>query len=212
MSNAICGGAGLKVKKLLPQASKELTYFPSPYWEGGGIVNIDSIAHPNDTSRPNFFKVANDQDDRLVVITQWVSLHKIISDGLFAIRYEHPWEAMTHTNTRFTSNTLLVLRYSWQRHDELHNKLFHNNPRLELASYQFQHPPVTIPPAYTHSIYLDMLKAQITPGISYDEVFFLLGPPDTFSLRDNKMTWIYETNPINGYAIYFKDEYVYKSY
>ncbi len=206
MSNSICGGAGLKIEKLFTQASKEYSYLATPYWEGGGLVIIDSIAHPNDTSGPPFFRVANDQDDRFVVIRQWVSLRHISSNGLYTIRYEHPWENMTETNIRFTSNTLLLLKLSAQQNDELYNSLFKGNPQLELASYQFRNPPISMWPKYRQSRNLKVLKTKIRPGTSYEKVFYLLGPPDKFLKGDNEMRWVYETSPV--YVIDFQGKHV----
>ena len=138
---------------------------------------------------------------------------------LYRLSYVHPWADSPRDPNKpfFQSNVLTVTCVSWQRHDQLHMILL-KNPELALASYKFRNPPAAREMAKQRRSVPKILDEAIEEGAPYDKVLFLLGSPDILAnaTEGRRRTfgwdqeWFYETNPVGGYTVMFKNGCVVK--
>jgi len=154
----------------------------------------------------------------------WISLgsHFDFSrPGLYRLSYAHPWADSPKDPNKpfFQSNVLTVTCVSLQRHDQLSMMLL-KNPELALASYKFKNPPVARETAKQRRAVAKILDEAIEEGAPYDKVLFLLGSPGILAntTEGRRKTfgwdqeWFYETNPVGGYAVMFKNGCVFKKF
>ena len=90
---------------------------------------------------------------------------------------------------------------------------------LALVSYQFKNQPRSLElPKYGRDKLLQNLDKAIVAGMRQDAVLFLLGSPDSIRqpppseqrmLSFNEQ-WSYETSPVRGYNVNFRDGRVVK--
>jgi hypothetical protein len=133
--------------------------------------------------------------------------------GIYHISYVHPWaEPEEDPNSLlFRSNTLTIMRVTEQRGNQLY-EILQQNPELALASYEFKNPPVIEMPKHRRSV-PKIIDEAIKIGVGMDEVLLLLGSPDIaghMSANWQKIygyddEWFYETSPVGGYYIDFKN-------
>ena len=204
MSEQITGGVGLKVKKVFPYDDAEIKVNGEQvpeFDENGKLITISSSLRPGSIGYYDFF---NGRDGRTVLFQQrvWLQDRFPSEEGLYAVTYEHPWEELEGTNVRFHSNTLLVSVTSSQRMDGVYS-LVKDNPELELARYQMMHPTNSEFAKYRRP--LKFLDNHIHVGMDYDEVLFLMGPPDSPGLDKDNWRWGYDTSPVGGFWIIFKN-------
>lgn len=140
--------------------------------------------------------------------------------GLYRLSYVHPWADSPADPNRpvFLSDVLTIACVSWQRCDQLHMMLS-KNPELALASYKFKHPPDAREIPEQRRSVAKIVDEAIEKGAPYDKVLWLLGSPDiiahatagerkTFGWWDQR--WHYETSPVGGYGVMFKNGRVVK--
>jgi hypothetical protein len=202
MGEEISYGAGLKIKKIFPpdeNKTKESDRESST--DRGKII---TIASKPISEMYTYYDVFDDKESRKVMFQQQVCLQDRFpsEEGLYVVSYEHPWENIKGGNMQFVSNQLLVNKGSWQRHHEISN-LFKNNPKRELASYQMTH--LTVSENADYGRPLEYFNDFIQAGMSYDEILYLMGSPDSFHVLDNEMHWSYEASPVGGLVIDFVD-------
>lgn len=129
--------------------------------------------------------------------------------GVYQISYEHPWASPEEdpNGILYSSNKLTVIPYNEKRSKQFRN-ILHNNPELEMVSYQFRNPPPKEPPGYNEYLYNPKLQEAIQ-NIQQDFVLYLLGSPDYIWIPKKKdgfdQEWHYTTSPVGGYNICFND-------
>jgi hypothetical protein len=150
----------------------------------------------------------------------WVNLgmHLDFSKpGIYHISYQDPAHipSTNPNDPTYTSSTLVIACVTWKRYDQLHQML-QQNQALAFASYQFKNPPCVEYPKCRRSAYLNKIEQAIKAGTRQDEVLLLLGSPDSVSyasLGVRKLDgwnekWSYETSPVGGFSVCFKDRRV----
>ena len=150
----------------------------------------------------------------------WVNLgmHLDFSKpGIYHISYQNPAHipSTNRNDPTDTTNTLVIACVTRKRYDQLHQML-QQNQALAFASYQFKNPPCVECPKYRRSAYLNKIQPAIKAGTRQDEVLLLLGSPDSIShaspgvrkLDGWNEQWSYETSPVGGFLVCFKDRCV----
>ncbi|HUT29864.1 MAG TPA: hypothetical protein VMX13_08730 [Sedimentisphaerales bacterium] len=189
-------GAGLLVEHVAPDGTVSTQSLPpEPWWFSNfQTLPIESSILPIDFSLP--------------VVPGNLDFSQL---GIYHISYVHPLpETEEDPNSPvFVSNTLTIARVTQQRYDRLY-KILREDTELALASYMFRNPPAAAEyPQYRRGV--GPIDEAITPGVRQDEVLLLLGSPDMIQHTapseqeycDEK--WFYETSPVGGYYVYFKD-------
>lgn len=147
----------------------------------------------------------------------WVlpGMHLDFSElGIYRISYVHPWPSPDDgpDTPKFQSNTLTIACVTQERSAQL-SRMLRQNPKLAFASYRFRNPPCVEHPKYFRAKHLREIAPAIRKGARRDEVLRLLGSPDGIyaaSLGEQKMfhydeAWYYETNPVRGYYVRFRN-------
>lgn len=139
--------------------------------------------------------------------------------GLYRLSYVDPWEDSPAEPNKpvFLSDVLTIACVSQQRLDQLHMMLL-KNPELALASYEFKNPPAAREMPKQRRSVAKIIDDAIEEGDPYDKVLFLLGSPDIFAHATEgqrktfgwNLSWSYETSPVGGYAVMFKNGRVVK--
>jgi hypothetical protein len=158
--------------------------------------------------------------DLLAHVAVWVNLgmHLDFSKpGIYHISYQNPAQipSTNPDDPTYTSDTLVIACVTLKRYDQLHQKL-RQNQALALASYQFKNPPCVECPKYRRGEYLNKIQPAIKAGTKQDEVLLLLGSPDSVyyaspgvrKLDGWNERWSYETSPVGGFSVCFKDRCV----
>ena len=195
--NAVCQGAGLVFEHIAPDGTRTThTWEPEPWcFARAETLEIES------STVDMYFHL-------------WVAPNahlELPGLGIYHITYVHPWE--DPNSLVFTSNTLTVACVTPERHDQLH-KILWEDPKLALASYRFKNPPLgEQEPKYRRAKYLWTIDEAISIGSEQDEVLLLLGSPDTVGyatpglqeIHGYDEEWFYETSPVGGYYVQFKN-------
>ena len=199
-------GAGLVFERIAADGTKTAqTLPPEPWW----FSRAETLRITSSTLETHF--------DVWVLAETFL---KRAEPGIYHISYVHPWAGPPEdpNSLIFRSNTLTVALVAQQRYDQLHLILL-ENPELALASYRFKNPPAASEiPRYRRSIPRIIDKA-VEEGAGQDEVLLLLGSPDivaratigelkAFGWWDE--SWDYETSPVGGYKVMFKNGRVVK--
>jgi hypothetical protein len=201
------GGAGLIIEHIATDGEKTVQSLPpEPWWfTQANTLEITS------SSLSTYLKVWT---------LPWMNFD-LSKPGIYSISYVHPWIDSSDelNNPVFRSNTLTITFVSPKRYDELYAML-RQNPELALVSYKFKNPPsASEMPKYRRKV-PEEIDTAIKKGARQDEVLFLLGSPEwvayatigqkkTDDCRDE--SWHYETSPVGGYAVMFKNGRVVKT-
>ncbi len=193
-------GAGLVVEHIAPARTRTTqSLAPEPWWfSKAQTLEIES------STFETYFNV-------------WVlpGMYFDFSElGIYRISYAHPWaEPQEDPNSLlYRSNTLTIACVTQERYNQLHATL-RQNADLAFASYRFKNPPSAKEiPKYQRSV-AKIIDEAIKKGTKQDEVLLLLGSPDVVSCLsagqqetyDCDETWLFETSPVGGYSVSFKD-------
>lgn len=200
-------GAGLVVEHIAPDGTTTTqTLDPEPWW----FSRAETLQIKSSTLQ-EYFNEIQTQFEVWVLIPKEFNFSK---SGIYHISYTHPWaEPEEDPNSLlFRSNILTIMCVSQQRSDHLH-KMLKENPELAFASYKFKNPPSAIEmPKYKRSV-PKIIDDALKKGTRQDEVLLLLGSPDIAgyaTIGEQKTcgwdeTWDYETSPVAGYYIHFKN-------
>jgi len=194
--HGVLGGAGLLVKHVAPDGTVSTqSLAPEPWW----FSKVQTLPIESSILPINF---------SLQVVPGNLGFSQL---GLYNVSYVHPLPETEEdpNGPLFVSNTLTIACVTQQRYDQLH-MILREDAELALASYMFKNPPSAVEwPQYRRGV--GAIDEAITPGIRQDEVLLLLGSPDIVGYTspseqeycDEK--WFYETSPVGGYYVTFKD-------
>lgn len=209
----VIGGAGIVVEHISPDGKKTRQKCPErPRWfDDISQIELKPLRVSRELEQVHFdiwvnfgpLTVSNDN-----------SFHFDFSKpGVYQISYEHPWKGLEEDPNSFwySSDKLTVVMP-----DAIGDltRFVRERPELDLASHLFRYPPLGRFEQYSRNV--GIIDEYIADE-QQDMVFFLLGSPDYISVPQSSiekkfadMAWHYETSPVGGYCVWFKNGSVVK--
>jgi hypothetical protein len=192
------GGAGLVVEHVTPSGTKTTQNLdPEPWW----FSKVETLEVKSSSYSTSFNVWA-----RPGMSFDFSEL------GIYRISYVHPQaeQQEDRDSLLFRSNTLTIACVTQERYDQL-SAMLYKNTDLAFASYRFKNPPSAREDAKYRRSVANIIDEAIANGSKQDKVLVLLGSPDGSCYRETgegqscDEEWLYETSPVGGYSVHFKN-------